>query len=163
MSRFVGIAVMGMVALAIVVYEGNFIRRTKVSRAVVVRSYVYSSRLGFWSDADVDFVAEGRPIQASLRAWFQVLRPGQNIRIRYVPDDPQYAALNEFWLLCPGSIAAIGVFGLVGFSGAMRLREARRRKGIALLGDDYVVINPRASVSLSIDVTPRLWDRELDG
>lgn len=165
MSRFVEIAVMGTFALAMVAYEGNFVWRTKVSRAVVFSRYVYSSRLGFWSEADVDFVVERQPVRASLRAWFQVLRPGQNVSIRYVPDDSKYAALNEVWLLFPGSISAIGVFGLVGFAGVMRLRAARRRQGIALLSDDYAPprINPRAAVRLPIDTKPRLWDKELDG
>ena len=163
MKQVFGTVVMGVAAILLFLGEWNSGRRARAAQAVVI-DVAYAGRSGL-TFADVSYVAEGKPIRATLRAWFGFLRPGQRVPILYVPSDPNTVALDWFWQRHFGSMLALAVFMVVAAVERQKVIASRRRQRSALLRDDYVGPRwgPNGIASLPIDTSPALWDRGLDG
>ncbi len=83
----------------------------------------------------------------------------------YLPDDPGHVWLDWFWQQHYASALAMMVAAILGITDALKYLAWRRRQAFAILRDDYQVprLRPGATPTLTIDTSPRLWDRELDG
>ncbi len=163
MKQVFGTVVMGAAALLLFLGEWNSGRRARAGQAVVVE-VAYAGRSGL-TFADVSYVVKGKPIRATLRAWFGFLRPGQRVPILYFPSDPNTVVLDWFWQRHFGSMLALALFMVVAAVERQKLIASRRRPRSALLRDDYVGprVGSRGIPWLAIDTAPRLWDRDLDG
>jgi hypothetical protein len=158
----VGAVLMGVVAISLLIDEWDFDRRAIAGQAEVIDAF--SGRSGR-TIADVVLVVEGQRVRATLRAWYCLLRPGQQVRVLYRPSDPENMVLGWFWQRHYGSTIALTVFTVLAVTEALRFFAWRRRQEVALLRDDYVgpCVGSRGIPSLRIDTAPRLWDRNLDG
>jgi hypothetical protein len=163
MRRFIGAALMGLLTVSLTVYEWDFGRRARAGQAVVLESG-FSTRSGA-TISEVLHIVNGEQIRATLRAWGGDLRPGQQVRILFLPREPTEVVLDRFWQRHGGSTVALLVTAILSIAGALNFAEWHRRRVNALLRDDYV--DPRMSTRgmplLPIDTAPPLWDHELDG
>src|SRR4051812_22283686 len=163
MKQTSGTVAVGLAAILLLVYEWDFGRRTRAGRAVVVESAVYG-RSGL-TIADALIVSEGRQRKATLRAWYSVLRPGQEVRVRFLPSDPGNLVPDWFWQRHYGSVIGLAAFTVLALTQTLGFLSWRRRQASVLLRDDY--IGPpaawRGTSALPIDLAPRLWDSDLDG
>ncbi len=163
MKPIYGAVVTGVLAIALFVFEWDFGRRAQSGEAVVIDSGT-ALRSGL-TIASVWLNSDGRPTRATLRAFYCRLIPDEQVKVRYLANDPETVWLAGFWPQhYPSLIAA--VFAIVfAVAEAFRLRELHRRPAVGMLRDDYVGPRLRSSggVTIPIDTSPRLWDRDLDG
>lgn len=163
MKQASGTVVVGFAAVLLLIYEWDYGRRTRAGRAVVVESDVYG-RSGL-TIADAIVVSEGRRRKATLRAWYCVLRPGLEVRVRYLPGDPGNLVLDWFWQRHYGSVIGLAAFTALATTQTLGFLAWRRRQASVLLRDDDIgpPVPGRGTPVLPIDLAPRLWDRDLDG
>lgn len=163
MKRGFPTALFGIVALALVGREWNFDRHSHLAVATVLRSHT-ATRSGV-TLADVVYGRAGHLVHADLRAWFRHLHPHEQVRIRYLPADPTEVVLDAFWERHHASVIALAIFAVLAASELLAYRAWRRRRHLRLTRDDYVPVAFSAPVvpGISINTTPPLWDREIDG
>ena len=108
-------------------------------------------------------VVKGQQVKATLRAWYCHLRPGQQVRVLYLPSDPENVVPDWFWQRHYGSTIAMTLFTVLAATEALRFFSWRRRQAVSLLRDDYVGprTGSRGSPTLPIDTAPRLWNQDL--
>jgi hypothetical protein len=163
MKPGVGAVLVGVAAILLLIYEWDFGRRARVGQAVVVTSDDVGGESGL-TVAEVLVAADGRQVRATLRAWFCHLRPGQRVRVLYLPSDPEKVVPDWFWQRHYRTLIAAAMFTALVAAEALRFRAWRRRQAVALLRDDYAGpgARSRGTPALPIDTAPRLWDQELD-
>jgi hypothetical protein len=164
MKPGVGAVSVGVAAVLLLIYEWDFGRRSRVGQAVVVASFQVGGRSGL-TVADVRLIADARQVRATLRTWFCHLRPGQRVRVLYLPSNPAEVVPDWLWQRHYRSLIALALFTTLAAADALRFRAWRRRQAIGLLRDDYVGPGggSRGTPVLHIDTAPRLWDQDLDG
>src|SRR5262245_4999151 len=124
MKSIFGTAVVGIIALALVIYEWDFGRRALASEGVVLASGAYG-RSGV-TIADVLHPRDrrhvgGQQVRATLRAWYRHLNVGQKVRVLYLPGDPGNVWLDAFWQRHCGSAVALALFAILGTSEVLRV------------------------------------------
>jgi hypothetical protein len=163
MRHVIGSMLAGIVALLLALYEWDVGRGAKTGHAVVVDTTVYY-RSG-QTIAGVRHVVNGKPVSATLRAWYCDLKPGQRIRVVYEPSNPKEVELDTFWQRHYGSTIALAVFTMRAIWDAFAFTARRRRQAIPLPPEPIaeLLTSARDVPNLPIDTAPPLWDRELDG
>jgi hypothetical protein len=163
MRQFIGSTLVGIVALPLVLYEWDAGWGAKPGLAVVVDTAV-AYRSG-QTIAGVRHVVNGKPVNATLRAWYCHLQPGQHIRVAYQPSDPKEVELDTYWQRHYSSTITLMVFAMCVIWEAFTFTARRRRQAIRLPREPIaeLLTSVRDVPHLPIDTAPPLWDRELDG
>jgi hypothetical protein len=134
MRTTVATGLVGIFAVLLLAREWDFGGHSRAARAVVLDSSA-PGRSGT-TLADVSYLAEGRTVTATLRAWYCPLHRGQEIPILYRPSDPTNVALDWFWQRHFGSMIALAVFAALAAREVLIVRTERRRRSVGLLRDD---------------------------
>lgn len=132
--NYLGTILVGTAAVGMSAVDVAYLARTTSGRATVREA----STLGYRAAGSALRVAAehevaGRTVVASLTTWFHPssIRRGDVIAIRYWPDAPAEASLDDVWQLHQGAILAWLLFAVVAAGEAMASAQRRYMDRIA--------------------------------
>ena len=131
---YLGTILVGTFAVVLSAVDVAYLGRTTSGRATVRTAEGLGYRAaGAATRVVVEHEVAGRTVVARLTTWFHPsrIRRGDVVAIRYRPAAPTEAALDDFWQLHYGPVAAWLVFGAVAAGEAMASAHRRHMGRIA--------------------------------
>ncbi len=125
---FLATILVGVLAIALTASELARGWGSRAARGTVREAVRLGSRAGVATDVVVEHEVAGRTVVASLRTWFYPnrIQRGEVVAIRYRPDAPTEAALDDFWQLHIGSTTACLLLAAVAFGESLARAERCR-------------------------------------
>jgi hypothetical protein len=132
LRRFIGTLLVGLVAGGALASDVSFGLRARTGDALIAESGVYGAVVytpgrSRRTIADVIHWVDGRPVNATLRAWYCHLRPGEHVHVLYLSASPGEVSLDRFWQRHFASAATMAVRAVVA-SVEVSAFVARRRR-----------------------------------